>query len=107
MTCGDDKLSRRRQCELLAVNRSSYYCSPGKAASAEDLTIMNFMDRLYLEHPTHGVRKIRALLLREALVECIGLFKWQESCLRYSIPIKADSIARRSCPKQLKAMESR
>ena len=73
MICGSDKLSIRRQCELLAVNRSSYNCSPGKADSAEDLTIMNFMDKLYFNHPTHRVRKIRALLLREGLVECIGL----------------------------------
>jgi len=73
MICGDDKLSIRRQCELLAVNRSSFYYGPPKAENDENITIMNFMDRLFLEHPTHGVRKVRALLLREEIVERIGL----------------------------------
>ena len=73
MICGDDQLSIRRQCELLAVNRSSYYSSPPKAESGENVAIMNYMDALYLEHPTHGVRKIRAQLLREEVVARVGL----------------------------------
>jgi len=49
----DCKLSVRRQCELLGLNRSSIYYKPVEE-SAEDLDLMLKMDKEYHEHPTYG-----------------------------------------------------
>jgi putative transposase len=48
------KLSVRRQCELLEINRSSLYYKP-IGESTENLRLMNAMDRLFIEDPTLGV----------------------------------------------------
>jgi putative transposase len=72
MICSNDPLSIRRQTELLAVNRSSYYYGPPRTESAENLAIMNFMDAEYLEHPASGLRPLQALLVREGIVDKIG-----------------------------------
>ena len=58
------KLSITRQCELLSLNRSSYYYSP---VGVSDLNkeLMNRIDELYTEHPFLGYRKITAILNRE------------------------------------------
>ena len=50
----DCKLSVRRQCELLGLNRSSIYYKPVEE-SAEDLDLMLKMDKEYHQHPTKGV----------------------------------------------------
>ena len=47
-------LSKRRQCELLGLNRSMLYYKPTEGLSA-DLALMRLMDEEYLEHPTKGV----------------------------------------------------
>lgn len=62
------KLSIRRQAELLGVNRSSYYGGPPATESEENLAIMEFMDREYLEHPAQGVRQLVALLIAAGVV---------------------------------------
>jgi putative transposase len=54
-------LSVRRQCELLGLNRSSYYLEPA-AADADDLALMERLDRLHLDHPELGSRKLAVLL---------------------------------------------
>jgi len=55
----------KRQCELVEVNRSSVYRkqnreqdAPGHGESQENLDIMNIIDRIHLEHPSWGYRKI-------------------------------------------------
>jgi len=50
----DGKLSIRRQCELLGLNRSTLYYKPVEE-SPEDLDLMLKMDKEYHEHPTKGV----------------------------------------------------
>ncbi|HPJ55278.1 MAG TPA: IS3 family transposase [Bacteroidales bacterium] len=48
------KVSIRRQCELLGVNRSNVYYQP-VAENPEDLELMRRMDEEFLAHPTMGV----------------------------------------------------
>jgi len=45
------------QCELLGIARSSLYYTPSKASN-KDLQIMEELDRLYLEDPTRGTRRM-------------------------------------------------
>jgi putative transposase len=59
-----DSLSISRQCELLDLNRSSYYYEPC-GESAENLRLMRLMDEQYLKTPFYGVRRMRAWLCRE------------------------------------------
>jgi putative transposase len=56
-----EALSVRRQCELLGLNRSSFYREPA-SASADDLAMMERLDRLHLDHPELGSRKLAVLL---------------------------------------------
>ncbi len=50
-------LSIRRQCELLDLNRSSYYL-PQATAPEEDLRLMRAIDELYLKRPFFGSRRM-------------------------------------------------
>ena len=58
--------SVRRQCELIELNRSSWY-APGAEVgeSAENLALMQRIDELYTAHPFYGSRKMSAVLRRE------------------------------------------
>ncbi len=52
-------LSVTRQCELLRVCRSTYYCdTKPRTESDENLAIMLAMDKLYLEYPYFGARRM-------------------------------------------------
>jgi putative transposase len=51
------QLSVRRQCELLGLHRSGLYYEP-MGESAENLLLMNLLDRQYTQHPEHGVRRM-------------------------------------------------
>ncbi|MCF6314093.1 MAG: IS3 family transposase [Verrucomicrobiales bacterium] len=51
-------MSITRQCALLEVPRSSYYHKPLSEPSLEDERIMQAMDRIYMEEPTYGSRRI-------------------------------------------------
>jgi putative transposase len=53
-----EKLSISEQCNLLEVNRSTYYYVPVKENS-ETLELMNKIDELYTARPTLGSRGIR------------------------------------------------
>lgn len=53
----EDTLSIRKQCELMTLNRSSYYLEPCPE-SQENLLIMKEIDKLYTAHPFLGSRKI-------------------------------------------------
>ena len=56
--------SIRRQCELLAISRGSYYYEP-IPETGENLTLMRRLDELHLEHPVYGSRRLVAMLRRE------------------------------------------
>jgi putative transposase len=50
-------LSVRQQCELLELNRSSFYYEPAQA-DPEDVRLMNRIDRLHTASPFYGSRKL-------------------------------------------------
>jgi len=58
------KLSMRRQCELLGINRSSLYYE-AVATSADELALMRRIDELHLEMPFYGSRKLVQALKAE------------------------------------------
>lgn len=58
---GHKVLSISRQCELLGLNRSSYYFKP-KGLDAEDYAIMRKMDEIFTEHPYYGTRRMKHVL---------------------------------------------
>lgn len=60
------KLSIRKQCKLLDLNRSGFYYKP-KAENDENLRIMEIMDKTYLENPTYGALRMQDELLEHGL----------------------------------------
>ena len=56
-------MSIRRQCELLDLNRSSYYLQPG-VESEENLRLMRLIDEQFLLTPFYGSRRMTACLER-------------------------------------------
>jgi putative transposase len=51
------RLSFREQCGLLGLHRSGLYYEP-VPESAENLLLMNLLDRQYTDHPEQGVRRM-------------------------------------------------
>jgi putative transposase len=78
----EDKLSVKRQCELLDLNRSGVYYAP-HAVSEQDLQLMRRIDQLHLDQPFYGSRRIAKQLAREGfevgrlhvatLMRCMGI----------------------------------
>jgi putative transposase len=63
----DGALSVRRQCEILALNRSSlYYESVGP--DPEELELMRRIDELHLEFPFYGSRRMSRELRNQGLI---------------------------------------
>ena len=58
----NEKLSIRKQCELLDINRSNVYYK-SVVESDENLKIMRIMDEHYLVHPTYGVSSDTGLFI--------------------------------------------
>ena len=54
------QLSVRSQCELLQLNRSTYYYQPYRKpeVSEEDKRIMDLIDQIYTKHPYYGYPRI-------------------------------------------------
>ena len=61
------KLGIRRQCQLLGVNRSSFYYEP-KPISIETLDIMDRIDKQYTKTPFYGVERMTQQLKRDGVV---------------------------------------
>ena len=59
-------LSVSRQCTLLGIARSSFYYQP-RPTSAEELDLLNRLDRIFTEHPVYGSRRLQVALLREGI----------------------------------------
>lgn len=56
----------RRQCELLGLNRSSWYRgSPCGQESEENLALMRLIDEEYTRHPFYGSRRLTVWLNRQ------------------------------------------
>ena len=60
-------LSIVRQCNLLEVSQSGLYYRP-RGISEEDLSLMQALDRQYLETPFYGSRRMRAWMERQGMV---------------------------------------
>ena len=61
----DEKLTIKRQCELMDLPRSSFYRVPAKGESDENLKLMRLIDEEYTRHPFKGTRGIRDYLIRQ------------------------------------------
>ena len=59
-------LSVNRQCSLLGIARSSYYYQP-RPTSADELDLLNRLDRVFTEHPVYGSRRLQVTLLRKGI----------------------------------------
>jgi len=53
-----DPLPVVRQCQLLAVPRSTFYY-PCQGIAEDDLVLMRLIDACHLKHPYYGSRRIR------------------------------------------------
>ena len=63
-----------RQCQLLALSRSTAYYQP-TPVSAADLALMRRIDALHLDHPFAGARMLRDLL------KARRPFDWAAACV--------------------------
>lgn len=61
-----ERLSIRRQCELLGVSRSTYYFEPA-TESEENLELMRVIDRQYTDTPFFGRRQMTEFLRKQGL----------------------------------------
>ena len=59
-----DAISMRQQCELLGLNRSTFYYQP-RPVPTEDLQTMRLIDEIYTQCPFYGSRRIAAQLARD------------------------------------------
>ena len=60
------KITVKRQCELLEINRTSVYKKPVlKLISDEELRIRRLIDRIHTDEPTWGYRTITKILRRD------------------------------------------
>lgn len=57
-------MSIRRQCELVGLNRASYYYKPA-TTSPLNLELMRIIDEQYLEAPEYGYRTMTEILRRK------------------------------------------
>lgn len=62
-----EDLSIKRKCEMLDVNRSTYYYEP-EPVPQSDIDLMNEMRDIYTQYPFFGYRKIHAMLTRKGYV---------------------------------------
>ena len=60
------KLSLSRQCEILAISRSSFYYT-AKGESPATLALMRRIDELYLKYPFYGSRQMVRQLRRDGV----------------------------------------
>ena len=58
-------LSITRQCQLLSLNRSSFYYQSKTDVSEDDLRLMRRIDAMHLQRPFYGSRRIRDWLCEE------------------------------------------
>lgn len=54
----NDVISIRHQCELLGLNRGSFYYEP-ELPSEANIKLMRLIDEIFTAHPYYGVRRIR------------------------------------------------
>lgn len=60
----NEQLSIKKQCDLLGLNRSSYYTKP-IGLQPQELQILNRMDEIFTDHPYYGNRRMMHVLKTE------------------------------------------
>lgn len=60
----DKTLSKRKQCDLLSINRSTLYVKP-KGESEKNLQLMQLIDKHHIRHPYKGVLQMQDYLKQE------------------------------------------
>ena len=60
-------ISITRQCELVGLNRSSYYKS-ASSENSQNQVIMSKIEEIYTKHPYYGSRRIVVELTKYGLV---------------------------------------
>lgn len=60
-------LTIARQCELLGLNRSSYYYRPKNSLDDSDYKALSRIDEIFTEHPYYGTRRMSHVLKSEGL----------------------------------------
>ncbi len=58
------RISVRRQCQLLGINRTSLYYEP-HAETVDNLALMRLLDEQYTRYPFYGVRRMTAWLVQQ------------------------------------------
>jgi putative transposase len=59
----NSRISVRRQCEMIGLNRSTLYLCPDPVQeSSDNMGLMKNIDEIYTAHPHYGSRKIRVVL---------------------------------------------
>lgn len=61
-----NRLSIRKQCKLLGITRSNYYYVETEM-DKEEYTLLEEIDRQYLDHPFYGSRKMTQVLKRKGI----------------------------------------
>jgi len=61
----NEYVSVKRQCELLDLNRSSFYYQSTETEDAYTLLLMQLIDEQFTRTPFYGVRRIRAWLVNQ------------------------------------------
>ena len=61
---GNQEITIQRQCELINLNRSSYYLKPG-SEGIENLKLMRLIDEEYTKYPFYGTRRMKAVLAKK------------------------------------------
>lgn len=78
MEWGESELSVRQQCELLGLNRSTAYYTPGEETEA-NLWLMRRIDEQYLKTPWYGSRRMTVWLNDRARFCDIAAVRRRES----------------------------
>lgn len=60
-------LTIARQCELLDLNRSSYYYRARNTLDDKEYRVLNRIDEIFTEHPYYGTRRMSHVLKSERL----------------------------------------
>jgi putative transposase len=66
MIAPNAELPINRQCRLLGIARSSVYYRP-RPPSADDVDLLNRLDRIFTDYPVYGSRRLQVALLREGV----------------------------------------
>lgn len=61
----NSEISIAKQCQLLSVNRSTYYYKPKPIDRSEEYEIKWLIDQIYTDHPEFGYRRMTVILRRD------------------------------------------